>query len=85
MFQHHWVRRLRVRAGMCSWCVRLVGPSSQVRNAVSSCCRVEVGRFGVVEAPQWVHRYRVLPAVVLPFFFSGPEHSTQMARLEAPH
>jgi hypothetical protein len=39
----------------------------------------------VVEAPQWVHRYRVLPAVVLPFFFSGPEHSTQTARLEAPH
>lgn len=77
MFQHHEVSRRKVRALEATW-VGVWPPKSQFRNAVSWALRVMSGRDCVVDAPHFLHRQRVRPAVVVPFLTSLDPHTPQV-------
>lgn len=77
MFQHHAVSRRKVRALEDTW-VGLWPPKSQARNAVSWALRVMSGRDWVADAPHFLHRQRVRPAVVVPFLTCLDPHTPQL-------
>ena len=80
MFQHQAVENRSERPVPPPRSFWLSLPSSQDRKAFSWDLRVTSVRDWVEEAPQALHRHRVRPALVLPFFTSLVAHTPQTGR-----
>lgn len=70
------VQRLVLR----SWAYRfrLSGPVMWSMKSLKSAAAVMSGLRLVVEELQFLHRHRVVPLLVFPFFFIGPWHTEQV-------
>lgn len=77
MSQHQAVENRSERPVPPPACFWLSLPSSQDRKTFSWARRVTSARDWVVEAPQFLHRHRVRPALVLPFLTSLAPHTPQ--------